>query len=341
VAVSSQTHFLPEALHSASAQLATNLSKQDQAEAGAQASFSLSQKQFASDLSTASPRNDLLRTPALAPEHPDVPQPQGFAQLQTKATAQAAQQLGSTADRPNTLESQAEDPANAVSASGLSVTPSKRGGLPFKDTASHNYPSGGPASTPADAPQSFEVPPAIAPGAAGASLANPAQQVFDGIQRALPGTDNSQTSPNALQPSLDVQQQALKTITVALSPASLGNVAVELSLKSGQLGVKLQVQEPGTVQLLRQDGSLQKLLESAGYTVQSLSIHLSPQPNQPPQGQTAPNGQSFSNSFSSSGGGQEQGHSQSYKGRTADRNGDQRPGYGRTEDVSGGGSLYV
>ena len=61
-------------------------------------------------------------------------------------------------------------------------------------------------------------------------------------------------------------------------------MAVELSLKSGQLGVKLQVEEPGTVQLLRQDGSLEKLLESAGYAVQSLSIHLSPQPNQPTQG---------------------------------------------------------
>ncbi len=82
-------------------------------------------------------------------------------------------------------------------------------------------------------------------------------------------TDTVQTTPDGQQP--------LKTITLALSPASLGNVAVELSLKGGNLGVKLQVQEPGTVQLLRQDGALEKLLESAGYSVQNLSVQLAPQ----------------------------------------------------------------
>ncbi len=183
---------------------------------------------------------------------------------------------------------------------------------------------------------------AIPLGANCASPSTPAQQILDGIERAIPTGDNSQALSSALQPTLD-GQQPLKTITVALSPASLGTVAVELSLKSGQLGVKLRVQEADTVQLLRQDGSLEKLLESAGYAVQSLSIHLSPQPSQPTQaqGQATPNGQSFSNQFSSSGSGQEQGSSQSHKGQPTDRNGDQRPGHGRTENVSGGGSLYV
>ena len=184
--------------------------------------------------------------------------------------------------------------------------------------------SNGPAPTLAEAPRSFELSSAIALGSAGASAATPAQQILVGIQRAIPAADNSQTLPGALQPTLDGQQQPLKTITVALSPASLGNVAVELSLNSGQLGVKLRVEEPATVQLLRQDGSLEKLLESAGYAVQSLSIHLSPQPIQPTQGQTTPNGQSFSNQFSAAGGGQEQGHSQSHKGQPEDRNGKAR-----------------
>ncbi len=192
----------------------------------------------------------------------------------------------------------------------------------------------------AEAPRSIEGSSAIAFGVSNASPATPAQQILDGIQRAIPTADNSQ--PLTGEPALD-GQQPLKTITVALSPANLGNVAVELSFKSGQLGVKLQAQEAGTVQLLRQDGALKKLLESAGYTVQSLSIHLAPQPSQTAQApaQATQNGQSFSNPFSSAGGGQEQGQSQSHKGQPTDRNTDQRPGYGRTEDVSGGGSLYV
>ncbi len=208
-------------------------------------------------------------------------------------------------------------------------------------TASNSHASGGAASTPAEAPRSIEVSSAIALGAGGASPATPAQQIVDVVQRAIQSVDDSQMPPSTLQPTLDGQQQPLKTITVALSPAGLGNVAVELSLKNGQLGVKLQVQEAGTAQLLRHDGSLEKLLESAGYAVQSLSIHLAPQPNQPAQGQTTTNGQSFSNQFGSTGGGQGQANSQSNKGQPTDRNGDQRPGYGRTEDVSGGGSLYV
>ncbi|MGA9268166.1 MAG: flagellar hook-length control protein FliK [Rhodomicrobium sp.] len=209
-----------------------------------------------------------------------------------------------------------------------------------RDTASHGSASSGAAPTPAEAPRSFEVSSAIELASVGASAAPLAQQILVGIQRAIPAADNSETSPGALQPTLDGQQQPLKTITIALSPASLGNVAVELSLNSGRLGVKLQVEEPATVQLLRQDGSLEKLLESAGYAVQSLSIHLSPQPNQLIQGQTTPNGQGFSNQFSPAGGGQEQGHSQSHKGQPEDRNADQKPGYGRAEDVRGG-SLYV
>ena len=307
VVLSSKTHFVPEAprseaMVSVAAQMATGASRQDQAKAS-----------------------------------------RDFTQPRTKATSQAAQRPDTIADDPAAAEGYPENPTHTVSAPEQSATPSKRGGsspdASAKDTASHRSASSGP--TPAEAPRSSELSSSTALGSAGASAATPGQQILAGVQRAIPAADISQTSPGTLQPTLDGQQQPLKTITVALSPASLGNVAVELSLKSGRLDVKLQVEEPGTVQLLRQDGSLEKLLESAGYAVQSLSVHLSPQPNQPTQGQTTPNGQSFSNQFSPAGGGQEQGHSQSHKGQPEDRNADQKPGYGRTEDGRGGGSLYV
>ena len=354
VVLSSKTHFVPEALHSAvtnsvAAQMATGASRQDQAEAAGQVAISFSQKQSISELSTAATPDDevppKIATPVLAPGEFESLQPRDFTQARTKATSQAAQRLDTITDGSAAAEGHAGNPTYTVSAPEQSATPSKRGGSSpdtlAKDTASHGSASSGPAPTPAEASRSFEVTSAIALGSAGASAATLAQQILVGIQRAIPAADNSPTSPGALQPTLDEQQQPLKTITVALSPASLGNVAVELSLNSGRLGVKLQVEEPATVQLLRQDGSLEKLLEFAGYAVQSLSIHLSPQPNQPTQGQTTPNGQGFSNQFSPAGGGQEQGHSQSHKGQPEDRNADQKPGYGRTEDVRGGGSLYV
>ena len=355
VVVRSQTHLVPKTVKAADrvvAQIATGSSSQDQAASAEQSTVPPSQRQHNSELSTsaAAPRNDVppkIAASASAPNETDPSQTVAVAPSRTKAAASSTeQQFNSTTDGSSSADTQAEKSASAVSASRLSVTSNAGGGGTHggsdKDAASHDHPGSGSASASAEVQRSFEVSLATPLGAAGASPATPAQQILDGIQREITSADNSQALTSTLQPTLD-GQQPLKTITVALSPASLGNVAVELSYKGGQLGVKLQVQEAGTVQLLRQDDSLEKLLESAGYTVQSLSIHLSPQPSQPTQapGQATPNGQSFSNQFSSSGSGQEQGRSQNSKGQPTNRDADQRPGYGRTEDVSGGGSLYV
>ncbi|HWJ17156.1 MAG TPA: flagellar hook-length control protein FliK, partial [Geobacterales bacterium] len=306
VVVRSQTHFVPEPAK-AGVGIAgqTASSAQDEGAAAGQTTLPPSGKQRDSELSTSisSPRNDVApkgATPALAPDQADPSQTAAFAASQTKAGASSAEQWSNmTADGSSFADTQAENPANAVSASRLNVTPNPGGGGnsdggSAKDKNSHNHPGDGPSAS-ADVPRSSEVSLAIPLGASGASPSTPAQQIINEIQRAIPAADKSQALTSALQPTLD-GQQPLKTITVALSPASLGTVAVELSLKSGQLGVKLRVQEADTVQLLRQDGSLEKLLESAGYAVQSLSIHLSPQPSQPPQaqGQATANGQSFS-----------------------------------------------
>lgn len=352
VVVSSRTHFGPEAprptaVAGNATQIATGTLRQDQAEASGQAASSPSQIQLVSELSTvAAPPNDVqfkIAAPALASHQAETLQPKDYTPPRTKAASQAAQRLDTIANGSSFAEPQAENPVDTVSAPGLRVAATRRGGFSpdgsAKGTASHGNPASGPASSPAAVPGSVEVSPAIALGIGDAAPTTPAQQILDGIQRAIPAADNSQVLSGSSQPTLD-GQQPLKTITIALSPASLGNVAVELSFKSGQLGVKLQVQEASTVQLLRQDRALEKLLESAGYAVQSLSIHLAPQPAEAPA-QTTPNGQGFSNQFSSGGGGQEQGNSQSHKGQPADRNADQRPGYGRTEDVRGGSSLYV
>ena len=356
VVVASQTHFVPEtakAGHSVAWEIAAASSAPGQAAAAGQATVPSSPKELDTELSTstASPANDVppkIAAPALAPNQTDPSQTVAFAPSGTTAVASSTEPWSNmTTDGSSSADTQAGNAANSVSAYRQSVTPNAGGGGnsqdgSARDKASHNQPGDGPASASAEAPRPSEVSLAIPFGASGASPSTPAQQILGGIQRAMPAADDSQALTSAPQPTLD-GQQPLKTITVALSPASLGTVTVELSLKSGQLGVKLRAQEADTVQLLKQDGSLEKLLESAGYAVQSLSIQLSPQPGQPTQaqGQAAPNGQSFSNPFSSSGSGQDQGRSQSHKEQPTDRNGDQRPGHGRTEKISGGGSLYL
>lgn len=259
------------------------------------------------------------------------------------APASLQQQI---AAEPPTLDGDpaAESPASSVPNSGSSVAPSRSRGASSDgssgDTASHRDQSASPAATtPAEAHQTLEAGASFAADAGGGS---PAQQIFDGIQRAVSSSTGGQVSTDMVQTTLDGQQQPLKTITLALSPPSLGNVAVELSLKNGKLAIQLQAQEPGTVQLLRQDGALEKLLESAGYSVQNLSVQLAPQTPQLAQtAQAAPNPQNFSGQFNSSGSGQQQGNSQSYNGQTTNRRQEQGPGNGRTEDLSGGGSLYV
>ncbi len=269
-------------------------------------------------------------------------------QNQAEATGQAdlaslQQQLASEPPTPDG-DPATGGPASSVPNLGSSVAPSKgrraTSDGSAKDTASHRDQYSSPATaTPAESQQALEAGASLASEAGGGG--SPAQQILDGIQRAVSSSSTVQVSTDMAQTTLD-GQQPLKTITLALSPPSLGNVAVELSLKNGKLGIQLQAQEPGTVQLLRQDSALEKLLESAGYSVQNLSVQLAPQASQLAQtAHAAPNAQNFSGQFNSGGSGQQQGNSQSYNGQSTSRHQEQGPGNGRTEDLSGGGSLYV
>ncbi len=194
------------------------------------------------------------------------------------------------------------------------------------------------AQTSVKAPLASAANPGAAPAAGDLSFATPAQQISAEIQSSLPAATVAQTSNDVQQSAPDAP---LKTITIALNPASLGNVAVELTLKSGKLGVKLQVDDPATAQMLRQDdGALEKLLQSAGYTVQSLHVSLQSPATAGAAAQTAQSGQNFSDQFNPSSGGQQQQTSQSFDGQP-DRRQDQRPRYERVQDLDGGGSLYV
>ncbi len=334
-----QAKITPEAV--ASSQQASP--QQVASGAAGQADLATLQRQFTSQPATSNAAPSTAAPGAIASSQPESPQPVAFMRPRTQASAQPAQQPDTPQDGSSSADAPAESPTSGVPNLGSSVAASTGRGATSdgstKDPASHRDQNSSPtAAAPAQAQQTFEASASIAPGAGSAS---PAQQIFDGIQRAVSSSTDGQSGTDTVQTTLE-GQQPLKTITLALSPQNLGNVAVELSLKSGKLAIKLQVEEPGTMQLLRQDGALGKLLESAGYSVQNVSIQLAPQTSQLAQtAQAAPNAQNFSGQLNSDGSGQQQGNSQGYNGQSTDRHQDQGPGNGRTEDLSGSGSLYV
>ncbi len=163
--------------------------------------------------------------------------------------------------------------------------------------------------------------------------ATPMQQICKAIEAAAPEAAHAQNEtpdeqPNAYQP--------LRTIKLALEPANLGTVAIQLSLSGGELGVKVEANDAGTAQLLRQEnGGLKELLESAGYKVGMLSVQTVTQPPLLAQ-QAEPQGQSFSGM---AGGNRENGADE----RAADRKRQERKEseYGRTERDIRNRAFYV
>ena len=196
------------------------------------------------------------------------------------------------APEAQTGKSQALESASGDTASNLSAelgaagaaSGATQGSQPVSEaanTGSHPGHSGAetPTPTPADkqAVQSSEVSAAPAASLTGQTASSPMQQVFDAIQSAMPA-EKGETAPAAGSPSVPADYQPLKTITIAFQPDNLGTVTMQLSLKSSQLGVRLDASDPSTAQLLRQhDGDLSDLLQSAGYVVGNIAIHASSQ----------------------------------------------------------------
>ena len=229
-------------------------------------------------------------------------------------------------------------------------------------TGSHRDPSGGdtPASpqTVKPAVQSSETDTATgtAPTAslssqtaspAGQAAPPPAQQIFNAIQSAMSEAASAQPAAQTGNPSIPSGYQPLKTITIALQPDGLGTVAIQLSLRSSHLGVRVEASEAGTAQLLRQhDGDLTALLQSAGYAVSSIAVHAAPQ-QAPAEGAAQQAGTGGQGGFNPSnpegrgtGGGSSgtQGEGQRQPGS---RNEQREGGYGRPDTANSDKSLYV
>jgi chemotaxis protein MotD len=179
-------------------------------------------------------------------------------------------------------------------------------------------------------------------GSGSASALTPSQQIARAVEAAIPmavtagaKADGTLAASASLQP--------VKTIALALTPSNLGGVEIELSLTGGKLDVKIRATEPETAKLLRKDdAALEKLLQSAGVSLQGLSIQVSQQAVQSFQtgAQTAQYGQASADS-STANGGRDQGARQGAGDKQADKGSDQGSTNGRASAYRRGGSLYL
>ncbi len=257
---------------------------------------------------------------------------------------------------PDTASSLSTD-LHAAEAAASSARQAGQPGTTIESPGSHPDRSGGNAPAPEQT-----VKPAVQSSEAGtvptASLSSqtasitgqaappPAQQIFNAIQSAMSEAAGSQPAAQTASPSAPSDYQPLKTITIALQPDGLGTIAIQLSLTSSHLGVRVEASEAGTAQLLRQhDGDLTALLQSAGYTVSSIAVHAAPQ--QTPAGNAAQGGTGGQGGFSPSnpegrgtgGGGTGTGGEAQRQpgGRNEQREGE----YGRPDTPNRDRSLYV
>ncbi len=212
-----------------------------------------------------------------------------------------------------------------------------------KDAGSHRNGPSSEKSLPAEeqATQSAETDAGFAAQGGGQPPASPIQQIFNAIEEAMPPGAPAQSAMQANQLALD-GYGPVKSLTIAFDPQGLGTVSIELSIKDSQLGVRVEASEAGTAQLLKQDdGALTKLLESAGYTVGSVSVSLSPQPSPANmQAQTGPGGQSSFSMSNSTGGGGGAG-TRGQEGEANKRHDRKGSGYGRSEGANRDRSLYI
>ncbi len=203
------------------------------------------------------------------------------------------------------------------------------------------------SSVPANEELSNPLAAATAP-AAGAGQATPAlplQQILDAITAAESPGQAAQSATKPEAPAL-VQQQAVKSVTLALDPAGLGTVAIVLSLKGAQLGIAIKASEAGTAQLIRRDNTeLSDMLRSAGYSVETLSIeHLTPgMSSNLASAHMQPDGQSSSSFLDASGGGERRSGRGDGNGNGASSNKQEQRDVnrGQNERVSRDSALYI
>jgi hypothetical protein len=271
-----------------------------------------------------------------------------LAASQTK-TSQPLQAAASTRSRPETtLDGRSDTAAASAAGETKASSPLSAAGSAqsrqktTQDGGSNEERSSGKDRPAAAARSPLEAEFVIPVGAGSVSALTPSQQIAQAIEAAMPQAAKTGAQADAT-PASSASLQPVKTIALALSPQNLGGVEIELALTGGKLDVKIRAAEPETAKLLRRDdGALEKLLQSAGLSLQGLTIQVSQQAAQSFQtgAQTASSGQAFTDS-SASNGGRDQGGRQGGGEKSSDRGSDQGSTNGRVSTNRRGGSLYL
>lgn len=105
----------------------------------------------------------------------------------------------------------------------------------------------------------------------------PMQQIAERLAAELGAVETSNTTfDTASLSSASVKpQSAVKVLHIQLQPAELGTVTVRMVLTRDALEVQLDVSRQETAQLLQQDREvLSKVLQSTGYVLDGLTVHV-------------------------------------------------------------------
>jgi hypothetical protein len=141
---------------------------------------------------------------------------------------------------------------------------------------------------------------------------SPTAQVANALITGIEAPETSRLAQSAGEPmpTLPTTSGVVRVLQIELEPPELGTVSIRLKLESQALELRISADQAGTADLIRRDQSvLTRLLQSAGYNVETLSVYVAePDRSTMSSGQSAQQGSQGTpqqtTSYTSSGGGQ-------------------------------------
>ena len=106
---------------------------------------------------------------------------------------------------------------------------------------------------------------------------SPAAQVANALITSIQTPEASRLAQSAGEPmpTSPATSNVVRVLQIQLEPPELGTVSVRLKLEAHALELRISADQPGTADLIRRDQSvLTRLLQSAGYDVEGLSVYV-------------------------------------------------------------------
>lgn len=106
---------------------------------------------------------------------------------------------------------------------------------------------------------------------------SPALQIANAVAAGLQRSDDlgPVRAPTSAPSQPSISARPVQVLQIRLEPPELGTVSVRMRLDANALEVRIDARQPGTADLIRSDqGALTRLLQSAGYDVEILTIHV-------------------------------------------------------------------